>query len=555
MIKLHKKRIKGHTYWYLVSQRRIKGKLKDEWQIYLGTPKKILEKIQKVGPSQDTKIKSYGFGKIALLLAIDEVLGFSKTVNQLTKKKKIQGLTVGEYLLLTLFGRWCGPLSKKATAEHFEKTFLKFYYNIPHKMNSQNILNHMKYIKDKETIDAISDEISKHLIALGIAPTILNLDTTNFSTNIVNGGKLLQKGPAKNKRFDQNLVGLALITDDANIPFFHETYPGNRHDSKIFPELVDKIVERLKTLKIDPESITIVMDKGNNSDDNISKITDPKKGKMHVVGSLKKVQVLSLMKIPLDRFEFLYTNKKEHKILGYRQNNFVAFGQTFTVVISYNPATEKRQRLSYEKAKQKFLKGMADLKQRYERTKGKGRKMGQTGAIKEISKILPDKYLSVFKYEVEVKPKVLKYWIDEDKEKEGYYAFGKNAIFTDIDNWSSKQIVKTYNAKYKLENDFHWLKDKLLIPITPIYVWTDDSIRVHVFLCVTGLLFMNYFIWKMKDLKKSNIDLLDALEGIRVALVARDGDMNNVDLVIEEMDRIQSRIFSRFDMGRYLQSN
>lgn len=549
---LRKKIKKGKPYWYIVKKMRIGKTVKDEWEVYLGTVENILKKFQSVVPTENIKLKSYQFGKLAALLAIDEELGFTQIVNKLTNKKKIQGLTVGEYLLVTIFGRWCGPLSKKATAEYFDKSFLKFYYNIPHKMNTQNILNHMKYIKDKEMINAISDKITKRLMAKGIVPTILNFDTTNFSTNIEKVGELSRKGNAKNKRFDKNIVGLGLVVNEDNIPFIHETFPGNVHDSKILPEIVDRIVARLKTLKIDPESITIVMDKGNNSEENIEKITEEKK--MHMVGSLKRDQVRDLLNIPLQKFNFLYANKKKHEIRGYRTKLDV-FGQEFTVVVSHNPATEKRQRMTYENSKRKFFDGMKKLKGKYERVEGRGRKMGQAGAIQNASRLVHNNFQSVFKYEIYNKPKELKYWIDEGKEKELYSAFGKNAIFTDLHDWTSQQIVKTYNTKYILENDFKWLKDKLLIPITPIYVWTDESIRVHVFLCVVGLLFMRYFLWRMKDIGVRDNELLEALENIRVSLVSNRENMKKVKMVVEEMDTIQSRVFSRFDMGRYLQMN
>ena len=146
---LRKKIKKGKPYWYVVKKMRIGKTVKDEWEVYLGTVENILKKFQSVVPTENIKLKSYQFGKLAALLAIDEELGFTQIVNKLINKKKIQGLTVGEYLLVTIFGRWCGPLSKKATAEYFNKSFLKFYYNIPHKMNTQNILNHMNYIKYK----------------------------------------------------------------------------------------------------------------------------------------------------------------------------------------------------------------------------------------------------------------------------------------------------------------------------------------------------------------------------------------------------------------------
>ena len=123
-----------------------------------------------------------------------------------------------------------------------------------------------------------------------------------------------------------------------------------------------------------------------------------------------------------------------------------------------------------------------------------------------------------------------------------------------MDTWTSTQIVKTYNGLHHLENDFHWLKDKLLIPITPMYVRKDESIRVHVFLCVIGLLFMRYFLWRLKDLDLRPKKLLGALEGIRVAFLSYE-DRKSLTLKVEELDPVQSRIFSEFDMWRYLKMN
>lgn len=549
MVKLKKKMIKGHPYYYIIKERRIKGKLITEWQVYLGSPKKILEKIQKVGPNQEIRIKSFEFGKLAAILAINEELKFTTIVNELTDKKKVEGLTVGEYLLITIFGRWCGPLSKKATAEHFQQSFLKFHFNIPHKMNAQNIFNHMKYIEDEETIQQISQELAQRLIEKGFTPSVLYLDTTNFFTYIENGGELLKPGESKQKQFTKNLVGVGLVATQDNLPILHETYPGNRHDSKILPVIVDRIVERLKSLKIDPETIAIVMDKGNNSQDNIDKIL----GEMHLVGSLKRDQVRHLLSIPLDEYDELYSNRKKHQISGYR-TKLTVFGQEFTVVIRYNPATAKRQKKSYEKANRKFLTGMKELKGKYECTSGRGRRMGQAGVIRESKKLIYRNHESVFKFEFDTEPKMLRYWVDEEKEQEWYSWFGKTAVFTDMDAWTSTQIVKTYNGLHRLENDFHWLKDKLLIPITPMYVRKDESIRVHVFLCVIGLLFMRYFLWRLKDLDRRPKKLLGALEGIRVAFLSYE-NKKSLTLKVEELDPVQSRIFSEFDMWRYLKMN
>ena len=550
MVFLRKKQKKrGQPQWYAVKKKRDGKDVFDEWEIYLGTAETILRKCQGVEPHGKVKIKSFEFGKLAAILAINEEFGFTKIVDEMTNKKRVEGLTVGEYLLITIFGRWCGPLSKKATGEYFYKSFLRFHYNIKHKVNAQNILNHMKYIESEETIRSISQKLAERLVELGFTPEVLYFDTTNFFTYIEEVSKLLNPGNSKQKQFNKNLVGLGLVANEDNLPILHETYPGNEHDSKLIPTIVDRIVERLKSLKIDPKSIAFVMDKGNNSQDNIDKILD----EMHIVGSLKRNQVSHLLSIGLDDFELLYTNRKGHQISGYR-TKLTVFVQEFTVVIRYNPATAKRQIKTYEKANKKFLAGMKELKAKYERTMGRGRRMGQSGVISASKKLIHKNHESVFKFEFDAKPKTLRYWVEDKKERELYSWFGKTAIFTDMDAWTSTQIVKTYNGLYRLENDFHWLKDKLLIPITPMYVRKDDSIRVHVFLCVIGLLFMRYFLWKLKDLDLRPKKLLEALKGIRVALYSNHL-LEKGRLLVEEMDPLQSIIYSRFEMWRYLKMN
>jgi len=545
MVKLKRKRIKGHTYWYAVSQKRVNGKLIDEWQVYLGSAKSILEKIQGGGPKH-VNIKSFEFGKVATILAIDEELQFSTIINDIVDKKDVKGLSVGEYLLVSVFGRWCGPLSKRATAKMFKQSFLNFYYNIPHKMNAQNIFNNLAYLTKNDTIERISFGVSKRLIELGLRPSILMWDTTNFSTNILKGESLARKGNAKNKRFDKNIVGVGLAVSEDNIPFFHETYPGNVHDSKVLTESMDRIVGQIKALNVDPKTVTVVMDKGNNSPTNIYNVLEH----THIVGALKKDQAKQFMSIPLDEFEILYVNAKDHTVRGWRTKH-EAYGQEFTVVISHNEATEKRQRGTYQRYEQKFHEGMKDIKQRYEHKGGRGRPMTQSGAIRQIRTLTSDNYPSVFKYEIGLEPREIRYWIDEDAKDALFASFGKNVIFTDRHDLPTDEIVRIYNSKYQVENDFKILKDKLVIPLTPAYVRKDDSIRVHVFVCITGLLFMRFFFWRMKDLGVSEKDLLDALEGIRVALVSIE-DMKGVSMVVEEMTPLQARIFSRLDLGRFI---
>jgi transposase len=546
MVHFHKKEIKGNDYWYLRETKWIDGKSKVIWQKYLGTIEKIKEVFehQEIVPS--IKVSSFEFGKTAAILRISEELGFCQCVNQNVTKKEIEGLSVGEYMLLIILGRTNGPLSKQATAEWFNESFLKFQWKFPHKLNSQNFLNNMDFLTE-QTMRKIEENIAAKLIGEGIKPTTIFWDTTNVFTYIESGEELPQKGRSKQKRHDKNLVTFGIAQSDENIPLIHETYPGNIHDAKLFPEIIDKLVDRLRNLKINTTDMTVVFDKGNNSDDNINKALE----NMHVIGSLKRNQVTALMEIPLSEYDFLYKSSKINEVYGYRTKKHV-FGQEFTVVVSYNSKSQAKKEKKYEENKIKILKGLEELKKKAEQENGKGKKITRKGLCTNANKIIYSNLSTIFKYKISEEGKItFEYWVDENAEEEFKNSFGKIAIFTDLHDSSSADITRTYFGKNLVEEDFKFLKDKLLIPVPPIFMRKDGRIRVHVFLCVMGMLFYRYLAKKVKYVGLSIKELQHQLEGIRIAFV-KNNEASKISLVVEEMNPIQAKLFSRLELNEFL---
>ena len=70
----------------------------------------------------------------------------------------------------------------------------------------------------------------------------------------------------------RGFMGVGLTVSEDNVPFIHETYEGNKHDAKMFPELIDALAKRLSNLKITTENMVLVFDKGNNSKVNIKDV-------------------------------------------------------------------------------------------------------------------------------------------------------------------------------------------------------------------------------------------------------------------------------------------
>ena len=353
-------------------------------------------------------MKSFQYGKTAALLTISEELNFVEIVNRHTDKKKIKGLTVGEYLLLNIIGRCDRALSENAMQKWFKKSSLSILWRFPHKLTCQNFLNHYKYL-DVETCKKIGDDLCKVLVEKGIAPKILFLDESNWFTYIEKVEKLPQKGKSKQFRSDKNLVSVGLAVSEDNVPFMHETYEGNKHDAKIFPELLDALTERLSNLNITTEHLVLVFDKGNNSKINIGNVLN----KMHLVASAKHNQAKDLLKIPLEKYEYLYTNPKSHKVYRYR-TKYEFFEEEFTTVVTYNEASYKKQRKSYEEKKSKILANLADLKRRLESNRGKGRTISSVES--EVNEIIYKDFKAIVGHEVGKVPEgkkkpTLEYWM------------------------------------------------------------------------------------------------------------------------------------------------
>ena len=532
---------------------RVDGKVKTVFQVYLGSAEKILEMKRQCESLPYIKLKSFEYGKLAALLQVSEELEFVDIMNKHTTKKSIDGLSVGEYLLLDIMGKSHGILSENGIEDWFKKSSLAFMWNFPHKLSCQNFLNQMSYI-DSDTMKNIEDDLCRVLVEKGCTPSILFVDESNwftYATNYDDKSELLHKGYNKKHRKDKNQICVALAANEDNIPFIHETYPGNVPDSEEFSGIIDKIIIRLTELNICSENLVLVFDKGNNSKDNIEKVTS----KMSFVGAVKANQAKELLDVPLSKYEYLYKNSKGNEIFGYRTKHQF-YGTEFTTVITYNEGTYKLQKSTYETNKSKTFDQLEDLQRRLESSKGKARI--RSSVEREVADIILKKYRSVIKYEIFEAPEgkkkpQLRFWIDEENEKKCKKTFGKNILFTDKQRWQTKKILKTYNRKNLVEDDFKLLNDHLLVPVGPVYHHKDENIRVHVFLAMIGLLFYRYLAWETNIYGFSMKQLIEKLSEIKIAVV-QERESKKSKIIVEEMDTKQASLFSFLSMEKYLPS-
>ena len=121
-------------------------------------------------------------------------------------------------------------------------------------------------------------------------------------------------------------------------------------------------------------------------------------------------------------------------------------------------------------------------------------------------------------------------------------------------NLTTKEIVDMYDSRNMIEEDIKWLKDKLLMPVKPVYVRKDVKIRSHVFLCVMGLLLHNYLLHLIDDQELTIQKLAENLEKIRMGLVYNGKGGENAEFVVEEMNKETAEIFTKLQLGEYIPS-
>src|ERR1051326_284897 len=91
-----------------------------------------------------------------------------------------------------------------------------------------------------------------------------------------------------------------LVSTDFHVPLFHKVYAGNVPDSTIFQTITEELRVRYCELARDCEHITLVFDKGNNSEDAFETLDQTD---FHFIGSLVPAHHADLLDVPASRHQ------------------------------------------------------------------------------------------------------------------------------------------------------------------------------------------------------------------------------------------------------------
>ena len=181
MAHLHKKIKKGRPYYYFREIARVNGKPKVVRQIYLGTPERILKLITS-SKREPIRFDAQEFGALWLANLIDRKIDLVSLIDSVVPRKDNEkDPSVGEYFLYAVFNRMIDPCSKKALCDWYKNTAIQSIRPVNIKaLTSQRFWDKWSRVEEKHLEKIISLFFEKVAQVEEINSECFLFDTTNY---------------------------------------------------------------------------------------------------------------------------------------------------------------------------------------------------------------------------------------------------------------------------------------------------------------------------------------------------------------------------------------
>jgi len=309
MAHFHIKKKKGRPYLYVREIARVNGKPKVISQTYIGAPDRVAGLVK--GQSQEIKkLRVEEFGALWLAQQADKDLDLCSLIDEIIPPAdREKGPSIGEYFLYCVWNRMVEAVSKNKLSDWYKRTAIQHIRPVDlNELSCKRYWDKWNRVDDK-TLNKIILKFFEQVWQVDTPSSdCLLFDTTNYYTFMGSqtDSEIACRGKNKEGRRHLRQIGLGLlVARDSRLPLFYSAYPGNIHDSKHFEMIMDEMFGIVCGLNNTKERLTIVIDKGMNSEGNYTWIDEH--SRVHFITTYSTYFAQELAAIPLDRFEIADT--------------------------------------------------------------------------------------------------------------------------------------------------------------------------------------------------------------------------------------------------------
>jgi transposase len=502
MAHFHIKKKKGRPYLYVREIARVGGRPKVVSQIYIGSPARVAA-LAAGQEQEDLRLKVEEFGSLWLAQQMDRDIDLAAIVDDVVKPgEREKGPSVGEYFLYAVWNRMIEAVSKRQLPDWYGRTAVQQIRPVAvDELTSQRYWEKWDRVSQEEI-----DEISRRFFARiceveAPAADCLLFDTTNYYT-FIDGqteSELAIRAHNKAGRHQLRQIGLGLlVARGSRLPLYYKTYPGNLHDSRLFAELMEEMFSLVCGLERTKERLTVVVDKGMNSEANFVWLDEHPR--MHFVATYSTYYAEELAATALEWFEPVETAKNrrltedghpEERLLAYRTLGEF-WGKERAVVVTYNPASARKQLFTLGRKLDDIRDELLVMRAKVRAGQAQWR---DPDVIRErCVRICEGLHIRSDLYDLEFTEDrdglAMSFRRNAYRVEQHRVRCGKTIIITDNTDWTTTEIVEASLDRWQVEDAFRRSKDKDLVGVQPIRHWTDSKIRCHFFTCVAALTYL-----------------------------------------------------------------
>lgn len=563
MAHFHIKMKKGRPYLYVREIARVDGKPKVVSQTYIGPPEKVAGLTR--GRELDiATLKVEEFGALWLSCQIDRDIDLRDLIDGIVPPADREtGPSIGEYFLYCVLNRMVQAVSKNKLVSWYRSTAIQHIRPVDlDELTSKRYWEKWERVSE-EDLRRIAKAFFEHVwrIESPSADCIL-FDTTNYYTYMSSHteSELAMRGKNKQGRHHLRQIGLGLlVARGSRLPLYFSVYPGNIHDSTHFEAVMDEMFGVVCGLNKTKERLTVVIDKGMNSDDNYAWIDEH--SRIHFITTYSTYFAQDIAATPLGRFEpvdiphnrrLVEEGKEEECLLAFRTKGEY-WGKERAVIVTYNPSSRRKQEYTFNDKLEVIRRELLSM-----RTKVRDRAphWRNEEAIKE-------RYLRLCE-RMHMPSELHELTFEKSDDglsmsfrKNAYLAerrqsmFGKNIIITDNTDWPTGDIVQASLDRWQVEDRFRLSKDEDLVGASPIRHWTDSKIRCHLFTCVVAMTYLRRIELRLEaaGIKRTAADVMEDMRKLHQVLSLRKG-ARKPERRIETPSKTQAEVLSAF--GHYV---
>ena len=467
------------------------------------------------------KLKTLNIRHLGELLAGEKFwrqLGMDEILNRFITATHLNG-SAPLLIETMILSRLVEPMSKLKLSENCQQLAIS-------ELEGKSFQPHHFYlamdelIPHKENIEIALHEREKDLFSMNLNLVFYDLTSSYFEGDACPLGK---HGYSRDHRRDREQVVIGLLVTDEGMPIAHQVYPGNTKDSST---LTDQIHRLKKTFGI--KQCVLVVDRGMVTKDNLTELVS--EGYQYIVALRKRKRELfqPVLQAGRDRLQPVEGQKN---LLGF-ETTLQEFGGD-RVIFYHNSekaeveARHRKERLDNAKTK---LKEIQDFFL-------SGKRVDKEKLLQQAARYLErNKLTRFFSLKTDDKKGInftlIQENVDFEAELDGLFV-----LRTNRNDLSMAEVVSAYKTLARAESAFKELKD--FIDLRPIYHWTEERVRAHIFICVLAYLVEICIEIKLKraGLEMSARKALDTLSEIKLV----DQEIDGMKLCTYSQPSAQSR--------------